>query len=220
MAENVKKEIEAYINSNYEEVMKSRWPMVKMFVSEETPDEKQFGYEMGWIMALGWMGNLLGLELAQPDKESKDKIDALFREVDEMSDKPKVGDKVRIVTDAWGMKGYRGEICDICEEKGLWAIDFGENNKGSIHWYYFDDFKISDDKEVEVFDSILNQKIEDLPLSVRAINVLRCNDIETLRDLVKIERKDFLKYRNSGKKTCTELDDLLSDKGLTWGMNV
>ena len=69
-------------------------------------------------------------------------------------------------------------------------------------------------------DKLLDTKIANLPLSVRALCVLKSADIETVRDLVRLTRMDMLKYRNSGRKTLTELDEWLEDNGLTWGMYV
>ena len=57
-------------------------------------------------------------------------------------------------------------------------------------------------------------------ISVRVLNCLRCAEIETVRDLVKYHRADLLKYRNFGKKSLTELDEFLEDRGLAWGMDV
>ena len=64
----------------------------------------------------------------------------------------------------------------------------------------------------------LDIKIEDCKaeLSIRAVNVCRMAGIRTLRDLTLMHKTDFLKYRNSGKKSLEQLDDLLTKHGLTW----
>ena len=69
-------------------------------------------------------------------------------------------------------------------------------------------------------ETILNQKWNEQELSVRALVCLRAAGIVTVRDLVRLQRNDCLKYRNFGKRTLAELDDFLTDHGLTWGMNV
>ena len=58
--------------------------------------------------------------------------------------------------------------------------------------------------------------IVDCGLSVRTMNICIANDINTVGDLCKLRRTDWLKFRNSGKKTLIELDDLLHDNGLDW----
>lgn len=67
---------------------------------------------------------------------------------------------------------------------------------------------------------ILKTKLVDLDLSVRALNCLKAADIETLGDLVAFNKNDLLKFRNFGKKSLTELEDLVEGKGLQFGMNV
>ena len=60
------------------------------------------------------------------------------------------------------------------------------------------------------------KRIVDCGLSVRTMNICIANDINTVGDLCKLRRTDWLKFRNSGKKTLIELDDLLHDNGLDW----
>jgi len=67
---------------------------------------------------------------------------------------------------------------------------------------------------------LLKTSISDLELSVRAYNCLKSADIKTLGDLVKLEIGDMMKFRNFGKKSLTELEQLVSDKNLTFGMEV
>ncbi len=99
------------------------------------------------------------------------------------------------------------------------------------HFLLFSDEKITlemDEKsETEEFDEsalqmrqILKKKLSDMDLSVRALNCLKAADIESLGDLVSYKKTDLLKFRNFGKKSLTELEDLIENNGLTFGMNV
>ena len=67
---------------------------------------------------------------------------------------------------------------------------------------------------------LLKTKLVDMDLSVRALNCLKAADIESLGDLVSYNKNDLLKFRNFGKKSLTELEDLIEAKGLTFGMSV
>ena len=67
---------------------------------------------------------------------------------------------------------------------------------------------------------LLKSKLVDLDLSVRALNCLKAADVETLGELVKFNRNDLLKFRNFGKKSLTELDDLLIQLNLSFGMYI
>jgi DNA-directed RNA polymerase subunit alpha len=99
------------------------------------------------------------------------------------------------------------------------------------HFMLFSDDKISFEEEVEEVDDefdetslhirqLLKAKLTDLDLSVRALNCLKAADVETLGDLVSYERNDLLKFRNFGKKSLNELEDLVKTKNLEFGMNV
>jgi len=66
----------------------------------------------------------------------------------------------------------------------------------------------------------LMTKLADMELSVRAINCLKQADLKTLGDLVMIEKSALLKFRNFGKKSLQELEDLVNTQGLNFGMNV
>jgi len=99
------------------------------------------------------------------------------------------------------------------------------------HFLLFSDEKItldSDDKlAAEEFDEevlhmrqLLKTKLIDLDLSVRALNCLKAAEVETLGDLVKFNKNDLLKFRNFGKKSLTELDELLESMNLSFGMDV
>lgn len=63
---------------------------------------------------------------------------------------------------------------------------------------------------------ILSKRLVDCDLSVRTLNICHANGIETLGDLTKLHKTDWLKYRNGGKKSLIELDDLLAANGLEW----
>ena len=63
-------------------------------------------------------------------------------------------------------------------------------------------------------------KLVDLDLSVRALNCLKAAEVETLGELVAFNKQDLLKFRNFGKKSLTELDELVRSRGLEFGMNV
>ncbi len=67
---------------------------------------------------------------------------------------------------------------------------------------------------------LLKTKLVDKDLSVRALNCLKAADVETIGDLVKLNRNDLLKFRNFGKKSLTELDALLASLDLQFGMDV
>ena len=99
------------------------------------------------------------------------------------------------------------------------------------HFMLFSDEKISIDSEektvTEEFDEtslhirqLLKTKLVDMDLSVRALNCLKASDVETLGDLVAFNKNDLLKFRNFGKKSLTELEELVKSKTLEFGMNV
>jgi len=99
------------------------------------------------------------------------------------------------------------------------------------HFMLFSDEKMTFDNEekdaVEEFDEevlhmrqLLKSKLVDLDLSVRALNCLKAAEVETLGDLVQFSKNDLLKFRNFGKKSLTELDELLEEKKLSFGMDV
>lgn len=68
--------------------------------------------------------------------------------------------------------------------------------------------------------ALLKTKLVDMDLSVRALNCLKAADVETLGELVSFNKHDLLKFRNFGKKSLTELEDLVKSKNLDFGMNV
>ncbi|MCQ2321609.1 MAG: DNA-directed RNA polymerase subunit alpha, partial [Bacteroidales bacterium] len=100
-----------------------------------------------------------------------------------------------------------------------------------FHFMLFSDEKITlvpDEKTVtEEFDEtslhtrqLLKTKLVDMDLSVRALNCLKNAEVETLGELVAFNKQDLLKFRNFGKKSLTELEELVRSRGLEFGMNV
>ena len=99
------------------------------------------------------------------------------------------------------------------------------------HFMLFSDEKITinmdDVSENDTLDDealrmrqLLKTKLSDQDLSVRALNCLKAADVDTVGDLVKLNRNDLLKFRNFGKKSLTELDELLASLNLKFGMDV
>jgi DNA-directed RNA polymerase subunit alpha len=99
------------------------------------------------------------------------------------------------------------------------------------HFMLFSDERITLDVEeksvTEEFDEsslhmrqLLMTKLADLDLSVRALNCLKAAVIDTLGDLVSFDKNDLLKFRNFGKKSLSELEDLVEAKGLSFGMDI
>ena len=99
------------------------------------------------------------------------------------------------------------------------------------HFMLFSDEKITiedkTDADNEEFDEevlhmrqLLKTKLVDMNLSVRALNCLKAADVETLGELVQFNKNDLLKFRNFGKKSLTELDDLLESLNLSFGTDI
>jgi DNA-directed RNA polymerase subunit alpha len=76
------------------------------------------------------------------------------------------------------------------------------------------------DEEVLHMRQLLKSKLADMDLSVRALNCLKAADVETLGELVRFNKNDLLKFRNFGKKSLTELDELLESLSLSFGMDI
>ena len=76
------------------------------------------------------------------------------------------------------------------------------------------------DEEVLRMRQLLKTKLVDMNLSVRALNCLKAADVDTLGDLVQFNKNDLLKFRNFGKKSLTELDDLLESLNLSFGTDI
>ncbi len=99
------------------------------------------------------------------------------------------------------------------------------------HFMLFSDEKITleaaESEENEEFDEevlhmrqLLKSKLVDMDLSVRALNCLKSAEVETLGELVVFNKTDLLKFRNFGKKSLTELDELLANLNLSFGMDI
>ena len=76
------------------------------------------------------------------------------------------------------------------------------------------------DEEVLRMRQLLKSKLVDMDLSVRALNCLKSAEVETLGELVVFNKTDLLKFRNFGKKSLTELDELLANLNLSFGMDI
>ena len=76
------------------------------------------------------------------------------------------------------------------------------------------------DEEVLHMRQLLKTKLVDMDLSVRALNCLKSAEVETLGDLVVFNKTDLLKFRNFGKKSLSELEELLANLGLSFGMDI
>ena len=76
------------------------------------------------------------------------------------------------------------------------------------------------DEDVLHMRQLLKTKLSDQDLSVRALNCLKAAEVDTIGDLVRYNRNDLLKFRNFGKKSLTELDELLTSLNLKFGMDV
>ena len=99
------------------------------------------------------------------------------------------------------------------------------------HFMLFSDEKITleadDIAESETYDEeslhmrqLLKTRLTDMDLSVRALNCLKAAEVDTLGDLVSFNKSDLMKFRNFGKKSLTELEELVVTKGLNFGMDL
>ncbi|MEQ3691366.1 MAG: DNA-directed RNA polymerase subunit alpha [Flavobacterium sp.] len=76
------------------------------------------------------------------------------------------------------------------------------------------------DEESLHMRQLLKTKLVDMDLSVRALNCLKAAEVDTLGDLVSFNKNDLMKFRNFGKKSLTELDELVAAKNLSFGMDL
>src|SRR5690606_2833772 len=107
----------------------------------------------------------------------------------------------------------------------------GASNILIKHFMLFSDqtmiLETADQKEPDAVDEemlhmrkLLKTSLSDLDLSVRAYNCLKAADVKTLGDLVRLEISDMMKFRNFGKKSLAELEQLVAEKNLTFGMDL
>ena len=75
------------------------------------------------------------------------------------------------------------------------------------------------DEEVLEMRKLLKKSLVELELSVRALNCLKAAEVETVADLVSYSKADLMKFRNFGKKSLTELEDVVAKLGLAYGMD-
>jgi len=99
------------------------------------------------------------------------------------------------------------------------------------HFMLFSDERISIQTESDSLEDdydeeslhmrqLLKTRLIDMDLSVRALNCLKAAEVDTLGDLVGYNRNDLMKFRNFGKKSLTELDALVEEKNLSFGMDL
>ena len=99
------------------------------------------------------------------------------------------------------------------------------------HFFLFSDERITleadEIAQTETYDEeslhmrqLLKTKLIDMDLSVRALNCLKAAEVDTLGDLVSFNKNDLMKFRNFGKKSLTELEELVVLKGLSFGMDL
>lgn len=98
------------------------------------------------------------------------------------------------------------------------------------HFYLFSDERIEIEVNTHVDEEmdadmiqmrqLLLSNLTELDLSVRALNCLRAAEVSTLAELVSLDKEDLMKFRNFGKKSLTELDELLASLNLSFGMDV
>ena len=84
------------------------------------------------------------------------------------------------------------------------------------------EYEISDDFDEDTLHmrQLLKTELTDFGLSVRALNCLKTAEVYTLGELVSYKKSDMLKFRNFGKKSLSELEDLIEEKGLTFGFDI
>ena len=132
-----------------------------------------------------------------------------------------------------GKTDYEKLLFEIETDGSITPIDaLKESAKILIHHFLlFSDEKISIENEdklgEEEFDEevlhmrqLLKTKLVDMDLSVRALNCLKAAEVETLGELCRFNKNDLLKFRNFGKKSLTELEALLENNNLEFGMDV
>lgn len=116
-----------------------------------------------------------------------------------------------------------GRITGFCGA----ASSRGDNGHGSIG--VGKDLDVAIDEAVDAIhhcggdvreNDVLSKRLIDCNLSVRTLNICKSGDLETVRDIARLKKTDWLRFRNGGKRSLGELTDLLDSFGLTWGMDV
>ena len=97
---------------------------------------------------------------------------------------------------------------------------FTDDNKISLESNTIEADSRELDEESLRMRHLLLTKLSDMGLSVRAYNCLKAADIDTFADLVSYSRNELMKFRNFGKKSLTELDDLLESLNLSFGTDI
>ena len=141
---------------------------------------------------------------------------------------------------------YHVEDFRVEQKTDYEKLDFDINTDGSIspqdaltdaarilihHFMLFSDERITLEADeiakTETYDEeslhmrqLLKTKLIDMDLSVRALNCLKAAEVDTLGDLVSFNKNDLMKFRNFGKKSLTELEELVMLKGLSFGMDL
>lgn len=87
------------------------------------------------------------------------------------------------------------------------------------HILVFIDSLPQEENQAEQQSELLDKKVTELNLSVRTTNICLSNGLNTVRDICRISKTDWLKFRNGGHKSLSEIDTFLKDNGLDWGMN-
>ena len=111
--------------------------------------------------------------------------------------------------DEWFHKDYKNPLDSMPI-----ATDPNENPRPEEE--IADDF----DEDTLHMRQLLKTKLIDMDLSVRALNCLKAAEVDTLGDLVSFNKNDLMKFRNFGKKSLTELEELVMLKGLSFGMDL
>lgn len=150
-------------------------------------------------------------------------IDALFSPVEKVNytvENARVGQRTdldRLVLDVWTDGSISVEDAMAYAAKLL-----------SDHFSLFINFEgelepveeVVKDEKAEKLRQLLKMRVDELELSVRSANCLRAANIHTLADLVKNQESDMLKYKNFGRKSLIELNQILANLGLSFGMDV
>lgn len=150
-------------------------------------------------------------------------IDALFspvRKVNYVVENTRVGQRTdldKVIMDVWSDGSLSVDDCVGYAAKLLYDhLTVFINFEGELEPV---EEKITDEK-TEKMRQLLKMRVDELELSVRSNNCLRAANIHTLADLVRNQESDMLKYKNFGRKSLIELNQVLANLGLSFGMDV